>query len=281
MEEGKSPIIRPIGVSPALKKLPNEDWFRGNKWPPADLEAPFADTTANSFPIWAWSAYHFSIVGLAEFVKIPGWDGFDLQAVSPIPTGPGLKAELEELQELMDYRQGVMAEALAQLNNLVVYWCGLLMFNKASHPATYRLSQIALRVAQFQAMHYKFNPGTPLAPLKPRPRASQLSPSLMPPIDVPGHASYPSGHATESYLLAGMLAQVMPAAASTETTPGDPDSPPLRRLAERVARNREVLGLHYPSDSKAGKYLGDQSLQLLLQCPSVVALLPVAKLEWN
>ena len=227
-------IIRPIGVSPALKKLPNENWFRGNKWPPADLMAPFTNMTAASFPEWAWSAYHFSFVGLAEFVKIPGWDGFDLQTEAPIPVGAGLKAELDELQDLMDYRQGVMAEALAQLNNLVVYWSGLLMFNKASHRATYRLAQIALRVAQFQAMHYKFNPGTPTAPLKPRPRPSQLSPSLMPPIDVPGHASYPSGHATESYLLAGMLAQVMPAAASTETHIGHPDSTPLRRLAQEL-----------------------------------------------
>jgi membrane-associated phospholipid phosphatase len=102
----------------------------------------------------------------------------------------------------------------------------------------------------------------------------------MPPIDVPGHASYPSGHATESYLLAGMLAQVMPPAASTETEVNNPDSTPLRRLAERVARNREVLGLHYPSDSKAGKYLGDQSLGLLLNCPSVQYLIPIARNEW-
>jgi membrane-associated phospholipid phosphatase len=103
----------------------------------------------------------------------------------------------------------------------------------------------------------------------------------MPPIDVPGHASYPSGHATESYLLAGILAPVMPAAASTQTNPADPDSTPLRRLAERVARNREVLGLHYPSDSKAGKYLGDQTSTLLLLCPSVVGLIPVAQAEWR
>jgi membrane-associated phospholipid phosphatase len=218
-------------------------------------------------------------VGLAEFVKIPGWDAFDLQAAAPIPTGAWLQAELDELQELMDYRQGVMSEALAQLGNLVVYWSGLLMFNKASHRATYRLAQIALRVAQFQAIHYKFNPGPPYG--QPRPRASQLSPSLMPPIDVPGHASYPSGHATESYLLAGMLAQVMPPAASAPTLATDPDSTPLRRLAERVARNREVLGLHYPSDSKAGKFLGDQSLGLLLQCPSVQYLIPIARNEWN
>ena len=103
----------------------------------------------------------------------------------------------------------------------------------------------------------------------------------MPPIDVPGHASYPSGHATESYLLAEMLKEVMPVAASKENDTGKPDSTPLRRLAERVARNREVLGLHYPSDSAAGKYLGDQSAVLLKQCASVVALMDAASDEWT
>jgi membrane-associated phospholipid phosphatase len=179
-----------------------------------------------------------------------------------------------------------MSEALAQRGNIDAYWAGLLMYNKNSHPATYRLTQIALRVGQFQAMHYKYNPGVPpnsppnTPPLPPRPRPSQLSPSLMPPIEVPGHAAYPSGHATESYLLAGMLGVIVPSAA-TPTTPTDPDSTPLRRLAERVARNREVLGLHYPSDSKAGKYLADQTLPLLLQCPSVVGLVPTAQGEWH
>ncbi|HEY3968082.1 MAG TPA: hypothetical protein VGM05_26195, partial [Planctomycetaceae bacterium] len=270
---------RPIGVSPALAKRPNEDWYRGNKWPPADLAVPFVnDLTAASFPYWAWSAYHFSFVGLTEFVQQPGWNTIPVLANAPIPAGQSLKDELTELQELMDYRPGVMAEALAQISNLAVYWSGLFMFNKASHPATWRLAQVALRVAQFQAMYYKFNPGP--APLKPRPRPSQLSPSLMPPIDVPGHASYPSGHATESYLLAGVLAEVMPQEASTETTAGDSDSTPLRRLAERVARNREVLGLHYPSDSKAGKYIADHSLPLLLNCPSVQYLNPIARQEW-
>src|SRR5258708_40271574 len=103
----------------------------------------------------------------------------------------------------------------------------------------------------------------------------------MHPTDVPGAASYASGQATESYLWAGILAPVIPAAARTQTDPADPDSTPLRRLAERVARNREVLGLHYPSDSKAGKYLGDQTLALLLQCPSVAGLIPLAKAEWQ
>jgi len=117
--------------------------------------------------------------------------------------------------------------------------------------------EIARRIGQFQAMHYKlvFN----------RERPSQLSPALLPPIEVPGMASFPSGHATESYLIAMCLALVMPAAASTQPpptsvpTPPPPPPPlgsPLERMAQRIARNREVLGLHYPSDSVCRQDIG-------------------------
>ena len=38
-----------------------------------------------------------------------------------------------------------------------------------------------------------------------RPRPSQLWPELMPPIEVPGHASFPSAHATQAYTVARLL----------------------------------------------------------------------------
>ena len=148
---------------------------------------------------------------------------------------------------------------MAQRDSVVAYWRGLLMFNAASHPWTCDLLQIALRVGQFQAMHYKNEFG--------RPRPSQLSPALMPAIDPPGHASYPSGHATEAYLMALCLAEVMPVAVSTPVAGAD--SSALQRIAQRIARNREVIGVHYPSDSAAGKLLAEQSFRLLKKCRSV------------
>jgi hypothetical protein len=63
------------------------------------------------------------------------------------------------------------------------------------------------------------------------------------------------------------------------------DQPPyedsLTRLAERVARNREVLGLHYPSDSVAGKYIAAMTLPILLECRTVQWLLENAVVEWT
>jgi hypothetical protein len=40
-------------------------------------------------------------------------------------------------------------------------------------------------------------------------------------------------------------------------------------MAQRIARNREVLGLHYPSDSAAGKLLAEESFKILMQCDSI------------
>jgi membrane-associated phospholipid phosphatase len=198
-----------------------------------------------------------------------------------------------------------MTEATAERNVFQVYWHGLLMSSVLSHPYTNDLMHIAIRVGEFQAMHYKLHPGIDAGgnPIPNRPRPSQLSPALMPPIAVPGHASYPSGHSTQSHLLSGLLAQVMPASvtAALPALPGAPaplplpappppvaGAPPfipwigslLDRLAERVTRNREVLGLHYPSDSAAGRLLAAYTLFLLLQCQSVIDIIIAAQREW-
>ncbi len=193
--------------------------------------------------------------------------------------------EISDLVQLVEYRQEVMAEALAQSTDMVGYWAGLLMFSRFSHPWTFRLARIAIVVGEFVAMTLKRQIQ--------RPRPSQLSPALMPPVPVPGHASYPSGHATQAYLLSALMAQVMPAAATAAlgpnplapaTIPAVAPANVLDRLAERVARNREVLGLHYRSDSVAGQSVAAQILPLLMVCPSMATpltgVIAMAAGEW-
>jgi membrane-associated phospholipid phosphatase len=217
------------------------------------------------------------------------WDGISL-AAAPIPTGQSLTNEINELIDLIDYRPGVMAEALRQRDNMLAYWCGVLMFGAASHPWTFDLMSIALRVGQFQAMHYKRMANNGMG----RPRPSQLSSALMPPIEVPGHASYPSGHATEAYLISMCLAEMLtrpppqgmnspPAAAALTTRydQNDPYSTALLRLAQRVARNREVLGLHYRSDSEAGRVLAEGTFRILKQSATIQTILDNAQTEWR
>ena len=56
-------------------------------------------------------------------------------------------------------------------------------------------------------------------------------------------------------------------------------------MARRIARNREVLGLHYPSDSTAGRELGDALFECLTnakgQGASFEKLLDTAREEWG
>ena len=75
-------------------------------------------------------------------------------------------------------------------------------------------------------------------------------------------------------MVALMLEQVMPKAVTRpkqrDKTPYPVADWPLRRLAARIARNREMLGLHYPSDSEIGKTLAKNSFPILLRCPSLL-----------
>jgi hypothetical protein len=257
-------MLRPIGVSPALTKKAGEDWWRGHLWPPENAGA-WANARRPEFPRRAWSPAYLSITVLGEFVQATDnglqWHGIDLTSLN-VTNAAAIKKELDELLELVEYRPGVLAEAMAQSAAFLDYWRGVLSFNQMSHPFTFDLAWVALRVGEFQAMHYKR--------IFKRPRPSHLSPSLMPPIDPPGHASFPSGHATEAYLLSLCLKKVMPVAAKK----------PLNRLAQRVARNREVLGVHYPSDSAAGKELAAQTFALLMTCSTVKELIREARKEW-
>ncbi|HEU0218357.1 MAG TPA: hypothetical protein VFQ90_17010 [Stellaceae bacterium] len=287
--------IRPIGVSPVLKEQPGEDWFRGNKWPPLDEPYTFQTVSLRKdskrdFPKSPWTAEFYSIAMMGELVQAEispapagtlvtpagaplKWDTMDL---SGILNAADVGEELDELTRLIEYRAGVFAEAQMQAQGIIAYFRGILQFTQQSHPWTYGLATIGVQVGQFQAMHYKaiFN----------RPRASRLSPSLLPPIEVPGHASYPSAHSTQSHLVANLLADAMPDQANQATdSTGATDIPhgPLQRMAERISRNREVLGLHYPSDSAAGKLLADQTYLLLKSSDIVSKIIDWARAEWE
>lgn len=80
-----------------------------------------------------------------------------------------------------------------------------------------------------------------------RPRPSEILPNINPVLNVPRHRAYPSGHATQAMVAARML---------TEWTGKQSDQ--LAKLATRVGRNREIAGLHFPSDTDAGFNLGSQ-----------------------
>jgi membrane-associated phospholipid phosphatase len=245
-------------------------------WPPSSTTPSSIYRTPSAtllFPDLAWDATLYAIGVLGEFVQVAGATWPTVTAVAAPPGAAAVVGELDDLARLSEYRPEVMSEALAQMTDPVGYWAGLLMFSPNSHPWTFRLACVGIVVGEFVAMYWKYH--------WKRPRPSQLSPALIPPIAVPGHASYPSGHATQSYLVSLLLAgdlpthPVMPSQVSMSLNPtstatsGTPADSLLDRLAERVARHREVLGVHYRSDSEAGRHLAIATFSLLRQCSSL------------
>lgn len=85
----------------------------------------------------------------------------------------------------------------------------------------------------------------------------------------PAHASYPSGHASQAHALAYFYAWLFPYLTDS-----------LMSAAADIARNREVAGLHYPSDSLAGKVLASQVVDQLFLSEDFKALAQAAKAEW-
>jgi hypothetical protein len=107
-------------------------------------------------------------------------------------------------------------------------------------PRTLELMQLALDVAFVVEQRFKHALAVP--------RPHEINPSVCPALLTPGHGSLPSGHATEAFTIAALM---------TALLNDDKDTgPTLRRLAQRIADNRQVAGLHYAIDTLAGQLLG-------------------------
>lgn len=83
-------------------------------------------------------------------------------------------------------------------------------------------------------------------------------------------AAYPSGHATNSYTNAYLFSELLPEFSSF-----------FIKDAYDMAHSREILGVHYPSDSESGRLLGFELIQKLKQNPAFQADFEKAKGEMD
>jgi len=112
-------------------------------------------------------------------------------------------------------------------------------------PETARVLQNVIQ----DATYYFFNLKADFA----RPRPYHLSKDIKNP-EAPGHAAYPSGHSSASYVNAYLLAEIFPELKDK-----------FFSNAYDMAFSREVRGVHYPSDSRAGKTFALQFVQQILK----------------
>jgi hypothetical protein len=221
---------------------------------PANAPIRFKRLSRSSFGERTWAARWWANLVLHDFVAVD-WH---------TPTDPIMNAEwglvnpattASEITALTlaarDERAAAMGEILSQDVEFTTDFMALLAITPGSHPSTYRVLHIASLIGSYAVLYYKG--------LRDRPRPSQVCPALLPPVPMPGHASWPSGHATQAWLKALCMEHVLAGVLSGTLTTGDLGavSSNLRTLATRIARNREIAGLHYKTDSDAGRTLAD------------------------
>jgi acid phosphatase (class A) len=118
-------------------------------------------------------------------------------------------------------------------------------FNAENLPVTSQVLQNVIQDATYYIFSLKndFN----------RPRPYQLD-SRLENLEAPGHASYPSGHSSTSHVHAYILSHIFPAYKDH-----------FMGVASDMAFSRETRGVHYPSDSEAGKEFARQFVDELMK----------------
>lgn len=104
-----------------------------------------------------------------------------------------------------------------------------------------------------------------------RVRPSILEPTIRPCIKIPGHPAYPSGHSTQAFAWAYLLMEFTPAEQHDAILTG----------AKLIAQDRELAGVHYPSDTALGQRIARQVVDMWLVNPKFVSLLKKARTEWQ
>lgn len=148
--------------------------------------------------------------------------------------------QLELVANYAELRDDRGAEILSQMNGGAAFWASIVGLTTHRHKYTLELLDLAMSLATHVEMRFKHAFACP--------RPVDLSPQIQPMIPTPGHASWPSGHATEAYITCALLQALLPQGAKYREQ--------LERLAARIAVNRTVAGMHYPVDSAVGRLLG-------------------------
>jgi hypothetical protein len=223
---------------------------------PGSEEEP---ATLTSYPDSWWSEEFWSALRDAakyrqqiEKFKIAPWD--DAQT----------SAELAELLKKQQSAELVVRrpEILEEAEGPPSYYSRM-MFLDSRRPTTHALvfGCIAWAVPFIMYFKHEFK----------RPRPTQLEPRLRPVVDVPQHPAYPSGHSTQSHLVA-LLMRAVSGRADVESA--------LWSAADRIAENREYAGLHYPSDSACGVELAKLIAPIFIQ-ENQPMITSARKAEWS
>jgi hypothetical protein len=230
--------------------------------PLADIPVP--SNFAAIFRDSEWDPDLLALTILPEFVAASlNGQTWDQAVVLPAP----LVIDQPMIDELclraVTERPEALGEIVQQDQNFQLYWMQLINITPSSHPSTFQLMKLAARVGELTMIVLKRRHPN-------RARPSQVNPMLFPPVRVPGHSSYPAGHALIGQLTSECLATLLP-----------PYRDALNQLAARVGLNRVNAGLHFHQDIEVGAAVGTQLLPFIQACPTYQHVFGAAQGEWQ
>lgn len=152
------------------------------------------------------------------------------------------KDQMGLVQAWGELRLDRTAEILAQIDNQSPFVAAVIGLHPERHRFTIELLVNAIQFTVLVEMQFKHA----LACWRPH----QFSPQVQPMITTPGHGAFPSGHATQAFMLARLLDGLLDLSSRVPAT-----ALQLYRQAARIATNRVVAGVHFPADSIAGRLL--------------------------
>jgi len=167
----------------------------------------------------------------------------------PLPAD--FSAQLEHLRSYADLRSDRAGEILTQAGGYLPYFSAVAAISPSKKRYTHELLAVAQAVASHVVLYVKHG----LACKRPDTYSAQIQPI----IPTPGHGALPSGHATETHLVATVLAKLLESRSKDQQGNPTPHlTNMLLRVAGRISQNRTVAGVHFPVDSIAGATLGVQ-----------------------
>jgi acid phosphatase (class A) len=149
-----------------------------------------------------------------------------------------------------------------QQRNLFYVWRSIgTWFNPNALPITAEVLGRVWRDAGYHIWRLKFKYA--------RIRPYNIDPAIKP-LEEPNWAAFPSGHSSYAHMLAYLYSALAPEFSDI-----------FLNDARTIAHSREIIGVHFPSDSEAGRVFGQQFVNQLLASEKFRPELEKMKDEWS
>ncbi len=245
---------RPLGSSHRIPEIPHLCQDGKSGLYPADIRARIIDNVLNSTMAFAGDP-------ATETLSLVYGAASGANALVSLRR-PGQSAFVNQLSLVESYaalRPDRAHEIIPQIMLPLNFFSSIAWLDEARTPRTLELLMAAWRFCVNVHMQFKFAFACP--------RPIEYSPQIQPIINTPQHGVLPSGHATESFMLAHVLTEIAKASKGKQyKSPLFADQ--MMQLANRIATNRVIAGVHFPIDNMAGATLGLTLAQYFVACCS-------------